>query len=235
MVEFDFGLEPQTARMRPQFAVALALADADRLEHLDVAALRRERDDAGLIDRGDERRGAAVHDRHFRSVDLDDRVVDAAAVQRGEHMFGGGYRRAVMVAENGGEFGRGHGAVIGAEFAIGLSACAAAQKYDAGIGFGRMQCEIGGCAGMNADTGYGDMISQRRLPAGLRAPRHGSVPHLTAKLRGQNCPDNCGHPTLRERNLDCRLRSVGAVAKRSVPVNVKSRENPDPQNSPYDA
>ncbi len=44
-----------------------------------------------------------------------------------------------------------------------------------------------------------------------------SVPHLTAKLRGRYCANNRGHPTLRERNLDCRLGSVGAAAKRSVP------------------
>ena len=34
-----------------------------------------------------------------------------------------------------------------------------------------MQCESDWRAGMNADAGDGDMISQRRLPAGVYAPR----------------------------------------------------------------
>ncbi len=56
---------------------------------------------------------------------------------------------------------------------------------------------------MNADTGYGHMIFKRRLPAGLRASHHVSVPHLTAKPRGRYCPNNCGHPTLRKRQPAC--------------------------------
>ena len=115
MIEFDLGLDPQAAQMRPQFAVAAVLADPDRLEHLDVSPRRRVVDDAGLIDRGDERRGAAVHDRDFRAVDLDDRIVDAEAAQRRQHMFGGRNGGTALVAEHGGEFGRRHGAEIGLE------------------------------------------------------------------------------------------------------------------------
>jgi hypothetical protein len=44
---------------------------------------------AAFLNEEDERRGAAVHDRHFRRVQLDDRVVDAGADQRREHMFDG--------------------------------------------------------------------------------------------------------------------------------------------------
>ena len=75
-------------------------------------------DDAGLIDRRDERRRAAVHDRHFRTIDFDDGVVDAQAAQGGKHMLGGRDHRTVAVAENGGEFGGDHRAEIGANFAI---------------------------------------------------------------------------------------------------------------------
>ena len=114
MIEFDFGFDPQAAQMRPQLAVAFALGDADRLEHLDIAPRCRQRDDAGLIDRRDERRGAAVHDRNFGAVDFDDGIVDAEAMQGREHVFGGRYRRAAVVAEHGGEFGRGHRTEIGA-------------------------------------------------------------------------------------------------------------------------
>jgi hypothetical protein len=171
--------------MRPQFAKAFAFADADGLEDLDVTALLGQHGDADLVDRIDEGRGAAVHDRHFGAVDLDDRIVDAAAGKRRQQVFGGGNRGPVMIAKDGGEFGRGHGAVMGLELAVRLIAAAVAQEYDTGIGFGGMQCEIGGSAGMDANAGYGHMIFQRRLPAGLRAPHHDSVPHLTAKPHGR--------------------------------------------------
>src|ERR1700686_5007696 len=136
MIEFDFGFDPKPAQIGPQFAVAVALGDADRLEHLDVAARRRQRDDAGLIDRGNERRGAAVHNRYFGTIDLDDRVIDAEAVQGRQYMFGRRYRRAVAIAEHGGEFGRRHGAETGVELAVWLAVGAAAEKDDAGIGLG---------------------------------------------------------------------------------------------------
>ena len=197
MIEFDFGFDAKPAQVRPQLAVAVALGDPHRLEHLDVAPRRRQRDNAGLIDRRNERRGAAVHDRNFRAVDFDDGVIDAKAVQRGKHMFGGRDGRAVMVAEHGGEFGRRHRAVMGAQFAVGLAVDSAAQKYDAGIGFGRMQCKGGGRAGMNADAGDGHMILQRRLPAGGYAPHHAFVPHLTAKLRERITSRTDGHPNVR--------------------------------------
>ena len=54
-------------------------ATRDRLQHLDGAARRVLLDDAGAFDQEDEGRRAAVHDRHFRPVELDDRVVDLAA------------------------------------------------------------------------------------------------------------------------------------------------------------
>jgi hypothetical protein len=42
---------------------------------------------ADLVDRLDERGGAAVHDRHFAGVDLDVAVVDAEAAQSREQML----------------------------------------------------------------------------------------------------------------------------------------------------
>ena len=61
--------------------------------------------DAGLIDRRDEGRSTAVHDRNFRTIDFDGGVVDAHATQRSKHMLGGGDQRTVAVAENGCKFG----------------------------------------------------------------------------------------------------------------------------------
>ena len=76
-------------------------------------------DDTGLVDRGDERRGAAVHDRHFRAVDFDGGVIDAHAAQRREHMFGGRNQRTVAIAQHGGKFGGDHGLGGGLNFAVG--------------------------------------------------------------------------------------------------------------------
>ena len=138
--------------MRPQLAVALAAGDADRLENADIAPRHRQRDQAGAVDRLDERRRAAVHDRHFRSVDLDDGIVDAEARQRGEHMLGGRAQRPGGVAEHGGKFGCGDGADVGDDFAVRLAVGAAADKHNAGIGFGRKHGQRGGRAGMHADA-----------------------------------------------------------------------------------
>ena len=76
-------------------------------------------DDAGLIDRGDEGSGAAVHDRHFRTIDFDGGVVDAHAAQRCEHMLGGGNQRTFAVAQHGRKFGGDHGFGGGLNFAVG--------------------------------------------------------------------------------------------------------------------
>ena len=85
------------------------MPDLHRLQHLDEAARRLLRHDTGLIDRGDESRGAAVHDRNFGAIDFDDGVIDAHAAQRGQHMLGGRDQRAVAVAQNGCKFGGDHG------------------------------------------------------------------------------------------------------------------------------
>ena len=41
MIEVDFGLDAEAVLIGPQFAVGIVLGDADRLEHLDVAARQR--------------------------------------------------------------------------------------------------------------------------------------------------------------------------------------------------
>ena len=82
---------------------------------------RRDADwveDAGLIDRGDERRRAAVHDRNFRAVDFDGGVIDAHAAQRGKHVLGGGNQRTFAVAEHRRKFGGDHGFGDGLNFAV---------------------------------------------------------------------------------------------------------------------
>ena len=84
--------------------------------------------DAGLIDRGDEGSGAAVHDRNFRTIDLDRGVVDAHAAQSREHMLGGGDQRTFAVAQHGCEFGGDHGFGGGLNFAVGSHPSRCGQK-----------------------------------------------------------------------------------------------------------
>ena len=145
-----------------------------------------KRDDAGLIDGLDERRRAAVHDRDFRAVNLDNRVIDAEPVQCRQDMFGGGDRRAVLVAEHGGEFGCRDRTIIGAKFAVPAAIHAGAAEHDAAAGFGRMKRDGDRGTGMNAYAGDGDLLAQGSLPAGVHAPRHALVPDLMAGLPQQS-------------------------------------------------
>src|SRR5439155_14951580 len=61
MIELDVDLDAEAMRMRPQLAIGIFGGDANRLENLQISARRRERDEAGLIDRRNERSRAAVH------------------------------------------------------------------------------------------------------------------------------------------------------------------------------
>ncbi len=85
--EVDFDLGTEAGRMGTQFAKRIAHRDLYRLQHLDEAARRRLCENAALIDRGDEGGGAAVHDRHFRAIELDHRIVDRAAGERRQQML----------------------------------------------------------------------------------------------------------------------------------------------------
>ena len=44
-------------------------------------------DDAGRLQQEHERRGAAIHDRQFRRIDLDERIVDAESCKRRHQVF----------------------------------------------------------------------------------------------------------------------------------------------------
>ena len=138
MIEFDFSLDPEAMFVRPKFAVRAVLGHTHRLDDFDIAARKRARGEPGLIDRVDEGRGAAVHDRHFRSVDLDHHVVDMQPAQCGEQMLGRRAERAFGVAEHGGKFSGGDRAHVGANFALGRAVGGYALENDAGVVVGGM-------------------------------------------------------------------------------------------------
>ena len=134
MIEFDFGLDPETMAVGPQFAERAVLGGhAHRLDHLDIAARQRARGEAGLIDRVDEGRRTAVHDRHFRPVDLDHHIVHAEPAQGRQQMFRGRAKRAVGIAQDGGKFGGGDRADVGANFALDRTVAGHALEDDAAV------------------------------------------------------------------------------------------------------
>ena len=59
----------------------------ERPQDFHVAARRGKPLDAGFMNQVDERRRAAVHDRHFRRVQFDDDVVDPEADERRQQVF----------------------------------------------------------------------------------------------------------------------------------------------------
>ena len=110
---------------------------------MDKAPLRRLADDTGLLDRGDERSRAAVHDRNFRTVDFDGGVVDAHSPQCSKHMLGGGDQRAFAITQHGGELGRDHRLGVGPNLAV-ASLKASADKNKTCIGRCRSQGQTDG-------------------------------------------------------------------------------------------
>src|SRR5262249_43324960 len=94
MIESDLGLDAQATPVRTQLAKRFPDSSPNGFEHADVATRLVERLDSDLVDGRDERRRTAIHDRHFRPVNLNDRVIHAKPAQCGKHMLGGGYEWA---------------------------------------------------------------------------------------------------------------------------------------------
>jgi hypothetical protein len=80
---------------RVQRDALVTLRERDRAKDLQVLARRREPLHARFLDQVDEWRGAAIHDRDFRGVQLDDGVVDAEADQCGQQVLHGVHRAGV--------------------------------------------------------------------------------------------------------------------------------------------
>ena len=81
----------------------VALAQGDRTQHFQELLRGRQPLDARLVqDQVDERRRAAVHDRHLGAVQLDDDVVDAEGRERSQQVLDG-LDRDGLAGEAGGE------------------------------------------------------------------------------------------------------------------------------------
>jgi hypothetical protein len=127
----------------------------DRLRQL-AAGMGGE---TGAVDQEDERRGGAIEDRNLGAIQLDDRVIHAAAGQGGHDMLDGADAalRRLRQAEGGAEPGIDHVVVARRDVEIDIGTA----ETDAGAGGGRMQGEAGALAAVQPDTDAADGGLQR--------------------------------------------------------------------------
>src|SRR6266852_1134633 len=125
------------------------LADGYRLQHLDGAARRVLLDDAGAFEQEGEQRSAAVHHRHFRPVELDQRVVDLETGQRRHQMLDGRDRQAFAIVETRAQRLLDRVAPVGLDLRAGT---VGAAEDDARVRRGRMQRHGHARPGMERDT-----------------------------------------------------------------------------------
>ena len=107
---------------------------------------------AGFLDQIDERRRAAVHDRHFGRVELDDDVVDAHADERRQQMLDR-FHRHLIARQARGELETRQMAHGRRQFEI---AHVSAAEANAVIGWRRLERERDFAARMQADADAGN-------------------------------------------------------------------------------
>jgi hypothetical protein len=152
MIEFDLCFNPEAACIRPNLADGAILDDPHRLEYPDALTGLVENLDARLIDGVHDRSRATVHDRHFRTIDLDHRVVNPEASQGCEHVLGGRHQRPRRISEHGRKFGRGHIANLGPNLAFASAFKTGSQEYNSTAGICRMERHRRRQTGMHADA-----------------------------------------------------------------------------------
>ena len=157
---------------------ALAGRYLDGLQHADGLARNRLLDDPGALDQEDERRRAAVHDRHLGPIEIDHDVVDAEARERRHQVFDGRDAKTVAVAEARAHLG-------GADVLVGRrhrrAANVGAPKPDARSRLGGMQDHAHRLAAVQTDAGALDRAAERFLSNyprvnGLLAPLPAPAP-----------------------------------------------------------
>ena len=161
MVEADAVGDLEVVRRIERDAL-VPLRQRDRPQHLQVAPRRRQPLDARLVqDQIHERRGAAVHDRHFGVVQLDDDVVDAEGGQGGEQVLDRldrhGLARQAGLILNAAQVRDGGRNLEPAKIA--------SLEPDAVVGRRRLQRQGDLVAGMKSDSGAGDRSAKGALSA----------------------------------------------------------------------
>ena len=177
-VEIDLEIDRKTPA-RHHRGGAPRVRHRDLLEDLEGAARCVLRGGPGALDEEDEGRGAAVHDRHFRSAQFDDGVVDGAAGQRGHQVLDGA-RFDVVVTDQGRAQG-GFDDVRPGRRDLGTVHRAVAAEPNAGIRFGRMQGHVDLDATMETDTGAMNRILQCPLTQDTE-PDPVSAAHISVSI-----------------------------------------------------
>ena len=150
MLEADFNLDRRLER-RQEAGTALVDIHHHRAQHLDRATRHGMGFQADLADQLDEGGGGAVHDRNFRTFDLDDGVIDTEAGQSRHQVFDRGDRHAVIIGDRGAEanlvdvFGPGGDAIV-------AIADIGADENDTGAGTGRLQHHADPLTGVKTDA-----------------------------------------------------------------------------------
>ncbi len=116
--------------------------------------------DAGGLNQEHEGRGAAVHDRHFASRQLDDAVVNPEAGHRRHQVLDGG-DSYLALNQRAGHFGGADNLGLRTDFHLGGQVHAA--EHDAGIRPRRQQGHEYFLTGMQSDAGDTDRLAQRAL------------------------------------------------------------------------
>jgi hypothetical protein len=137
---------------REQRNPLVAARNRNRPDDLQILARRLQGLQPRLVNQIDERRRAAVHDRHFRRIQLDDDVVDAHADER---------RQQVLHRLDGYLVARQPGRELNARQVVHrrghlVVAQIGAAKTDTEVRRGGLECEIDLVAGVkpNSDAGY---------------------------------------------------------------------------------
>jgi hypothetical protein len=122
-------------------------------------------DEADRVDRVDEFGRRAVHDRHFRPVDLHERVIDVKTGERRHQMLDSRYGRAGRIAEHRAKRGLRHIRPLGLDQALAPVRQPRAQDHNSGIDVGGMKNDTGGSGRMNPEAVNLNAVAQRRLVA----------------------------------------------------------------------
>ena len=137
----------------------VAARNRNRPDDLQILARRFQALHAGFLNQVDERRRAAVHDRHLGRVQLDHDVVDPRADEGGEQVLHRLHRHLVMrqarrQLDSSQVMHRRRHLVI---------AEVRTTKPDAEIGRGRFQGEVDLVAGMKTDSDTGNLTTNGTL------------------------------------------------------------------------
>ena len=133
---------------------AAAFVDGDRLRQGEDFARGVLLDDAALVDERRERSGGAVDDRRLGGVHFDDRVVDAHAAERGEHVLDGVELHRVR-RDGGLALQVGHHLGDGAD--LGFAEEVDAAEDEAGVGGAGLEGQgdlLAGVEGLAFDRGF---------------------------------------------------------------------------------